>query len=123
MIGGSLVVAGSQDRHQSVLGAHHHRLPRLRLLPHRLGVKGRSSAGRLGECLGKLLDHVIVYMALFDGDDGVPWQKIKSTEAKTCASDSDHSDGAGPDFVTQHQLTVAVAPPKEFTNVPTANGD
>ena len=79
-------LSGSQDRHQSILGAHHHRLPRLRLLPHRIGGSGCCSAGRLGKGRGKLLYHVIGYMALFDSDDGIPWQEIKSTEAKTYSS-------------------------------------
>ena len=63
------------------------------------------------------------YLALYDREDGSPWHIITSEDAIKAASESDHSDGAGMDAVTEHQFSVAIAPPNEFTNVRTISGD
>ena len=63
------------------------------------------------------------YLALCDREDGSPWHIITSEDAIKAASESDHSDGAGMDAVTEHQFSVATAPPHEFTNVRTVSGD
>ena len=48
---------------------------------------------------------------------------ITPLEVKKCASDSDMSEGVGLDSVTEHQFSVAIAPPVDFTKVPTVSGD
>ena len=73
--------------------------------------------------LANLLHHFIGYMALFDRDAGFPRQIITASEAMSCASYSDHSEGAGLDSVTKHQPLVTIAPLDEFTNVQTVSGD
>ena len=57
------------------------------------------------------------YLALCDREDGSPWHITTSEDAIKAASESDHSDGAGMDAVTEHQFSVATAPPNDFTNV------
>ena len=69
-----------------------------------------------------LLHHFIGYLALFDRDAGFPMQNITASEAMRRASYSDHSDGAGLDSVTKHQLLATIAPLDEFTNVRTLSG-
>ena len=72
--------------------------------------------------LAEPLHHVIGYMAFYDLDDGIPTQKTTASEATECVSDSSNSENAGVDSVTEHQLSVAIAPLDEFTNVPTVSG-
>ena len=73
----------------------------------------------MGKGLGRPLHHVIGYMALYDRDDGTPRQKTTASDGMQCVSDADNSEH--PFLVAI--APVALAPPGEFTNVPTMNGD
>ena len=75
-----------------------------------------------GMALAELLYHATGYMALCDRDDGISRHKITAQEAMKSASDSDLSENAEVDSVIEHQLSVAVAPPDEFTDVSTVSG-
>ena len=90
---------------------------------HRLVVQRRCCASRLGRDFSNMLHQFIGYMALYGRGDGVARRHITVLGGNNMCFDSELSENASVDSVSEHHFLFASAPPDDFTRLPTVSGD